>query len=113
MSDLSLDATPSTGFYNIIVSGKSFNLSTTALYSDSPNYFTDVFSSPLEESRTKVMFVDRDPEVFKDIVSGKIKSKYCGLKAYHDKLLKIFSRRIYLYLLQLGETFTRLLCNSS
>ncbi|PKK75565.1 hypothetical protein RhiirC2_736347 [Rhizophagus irregularis] len=68
MSDLSLKTTPSTGFYNIIVSGKSFNLSTTALYSDSPNYFTDVFSSPLEESRTKVMFVDRDPEVFKDIV---------------------------------------------
>ncbi|RIA88359.1 hypothetical protein C1645_247818 [Glomus cerebriforme] len=72
MSDLSLSVstTPSTGFYNIIVSGKSFNLSTTALYSDSPNYFTDVFSSPLEESRTKTMFIDRDPEVFKDIVSG-------------------------------------------
>ncbi|CAB4374764.1 unnamed protein product [Rhizophagus irregularis] len=85
MSDLSLKTTPSTGFYNIIVSGKSFNLSTTALYSDSPNYFTDVFSSPLEESRTKVMFVDRDPEVFKDIVSGRTKSKYCGFEDYPDE----------------------------
>jgi hypothetical protein len=76
MSDLSLcAATPSTGSYSIIVSGKPFNLSTTALYSDSPNYFTDVFSSPLEESRTKIMYIDRDPEVFKDIVSGKIKSQ--------------------------------------
>ncbi|CAG8514412.1 1020_t:CDS:2, partial [Dentiscutata heterogama] len=36
----------------------------------SPNYFTDIFSSPLEESRTKTMVVDRDPTIFADIVSG-------------------------------------------
>ncbi|CAG8821055.1 2477_t:CDS:2, partial [Racocetra persica] len=43
-------------------------MSTTALYSDSPNYFTDIFSSPLEESRTKTMIIDRDPAIFTDIV---------------------------------------------
>ncbi|CAG8756784.1 25071_t:CDS:2 [Cetraspora pellucida] len=62
------DASLSTGYYSIIVGGKTFKLSTTALYSDSPNYFTEIFSSPLEESRTKTMIIDRDPVIFADIV---------------------------------------------
>ncbi|CAG8634279.1 14713_t:CDS:2 [Racocetra fulgida] len=45
-------------------------MSTTALYSDSPNYFTEIFSSPLEEARTKTMIIDRDPAIFTDIVSA-------------------------------------------
>lgn len=65
------DASLSTGYYSIIVGGQTFKLSTTALYSDSPNYFTEIFSSPLEESRTKTMIIDRDPAIFADIVSGK------------------------------------------
>ncbi|CAI2166860.1 10598_t:CDS:2 [Funneliformis geosporum] len=68
MSDLFHNA-HSIGTYTIIVCGQTFRLTTTALYSDSPNFFTEVFSSHLEESRTKIMFIDdRDPEIFKDIV---------------------------------------------
>ncbi|KAF0482345.1 K+ channel tetramerization domain containing protein [Gigaspora margarita] len=64
------DASLSSGYYSIIVGGKTFKLSTTSLYSDSPNYFTEIFSSPSDESRTKTMIVDRDPRIFEDIVSG-------------------------------------------
>ncbi|CAG8594529.1 hypothetical protein C2G38_2174188 [Gigaspora rosea] len=62
------DASLSNGYYSIIVGGKTFKLSTTSLYSDSPNYFTEIFSSPSDESRTKTMIIDRDPKIFEDIV---------------------------------------------
>ncbi|CAJ0911417.1 572_t:CDS:2 [Entrophospora sp. SA101] len=51
--------------YTIIVGGTTFQLSATSLFSDSPNHFTDYFANSL----TLVMNIDRDPEIFKDIVS--------------------------------------------
>ncbi|CAJ0905248.1 1841_t:CDS:2 [Entrophospora sp. SA101] len=50
--------------YTIIVGGTTFQLSATSLFSDSPNHFTDYFANSL----TLVMNIDRDPEIFKDII---------------------------------------------
>ncbi|CAG8590524.1 12047_t:CDS:2 [Ambispora leptoticha] len=55
-------------YYTIVVSGQSFKLSWSSLNSDGPNFFTNIFTSGLEESFNKTMYIDRDPEIFKDIV---------------------------------------------
>jgi len=51
------------------VGGTTFKLSEKALLHDSPNYFTDFFTDPM--NMNSVLNIDRDPEIFKDIVSGK------------------------------------------
>ncbi|KAF9135259.1 hypothetical protein BGW39_003939 [Mortierella sp. 14UC] len=56
-------------FYNIYVSGEMFMLTHSALQYDSPNFFTDVFMNPhREEYSTRTMYINRNPDVFKDIV---------------------------------------------
>ncbi|KAF9909891.1 hypothetical protein EC991_007881 [Linnemannia zychae] len=56
-------------FYNIYVSGELFMVTHSALQYDSPNFFTDVFLNPhRDESRTRTMYINRNPDVFKDIV---------------------------------------------
>ncbi|KAF9163240.1 hypothetical protein DFQ26_002795 [Actinomortierella ambigua] len=51
-------------FYTIYVSGEKFTVSRKALEYDSPNFFTD----GIEEYRTTVLYIDRNPDVFRDIV---------------------------------------------
>ncbi|KAG0222929.1 hypothetical protein BGW41_005784 [Actinomortierella wolfii] len=56
-------------FYTIVVSGEKFTVSRNALEHDSPNFFTDVFYNPhREEYQTTVLYIDRNPDVFRDIV---------------------------------------------
>ncbi|KAG0374407.1 hypothetical protein BGX24_010438 [Mortierella sp. AD032] len=56
-------------FYNIYVSGEMFMLTQSALEYDSPNFFTDVFlNQHREEYNTRTMYINRNPDVFKDIV---------------------------------------------
>jgi len=73
MNDLNfVDATSTTDYYTLIVGGTSFKLSPTLLSSDEPNYFTYMFSN----MESKTLYIDRDPEIFKDIVSGE-SCAYC------------------------------------
>ncbi|KAG0269484.1 hypothetical protein BGZ95_002065 [Linnemannia exigua] len=56
-------------FYNIYVSGEMFMLTHSALHYDSPNFFTEVFMNQhREEYNTRTMYINRNPDVFKDIV---------------------------------------------
>ncbi|CAG8497170.1 7115_t:CDS:2 [Ambispora gerdemannii] len=68
MAGADLNTSMSEAYYTIVVGGQSFKLTWLSLSSDGPNYFTNVFTSRLEESLTKMMYIDRDPEIFKDIV---------------------------------------------
>ncbi|KAK5799090.1 hypothetical protein F5H01DRAFT_418223 [Linnemannia elongata] len=56
-------------FYTINVSGENFLVSHSALQYDSPNFFTDVFMNPhREEYNSRVLYINRNADVFKDIV---------------------------------------------
>ncbi|KAF9138547.1 hypothetical protein BGX30_009029 [Mortierella sp. GBA39] len=56
-------------FYTVNVSGENFLLSHSALQYDSPNFFTDVFMNPhREEYNSRVLYINRNPDVFKDII---------------------------------------------
>ncbi|KAF9092788.1 hypothetical protein BGX23_003901 [Mortierella sp. AD031] len=56
-------------FYTVNVSNENFFLTLSALQYDSPNFFTDVFMNPhREEYNTRIMYINRNPDVFKDIV---------------------------------------------
>ncbi|KAF9357495.1 hypothetical protein BGX26_003626 [Mortierella sp. AD094] len=56
-------------FYTIVVSGENFPVTLSAIQYDSPNFFSEVFTNPnREESRTRMMYINRNPDVFRDIV---------------------------------------------
>ncbi|KAG0204658.1 hypothetical protein BGX28_003446 [Mortierella sp. GBA30] len=56
-------------FYTIVVSGENFPVTMSALQYDAPNFFTDVFLNPnREESRSRMLYINRNPDVFRDIV---------------------------------------------
>ncbi|KAF9138185.1 hypothetical protein BG015_002467 [Linnemannia schmuckeri] len=56
-------------FYTINVSGENFLVSHSALQYDSPNFFTDVFMNPhREEYSSRILYINRNPDVFKDII---------------------------------------------
>ncbi|KAF9950683.1 hypothetical protein BGZ72_007693 [Mortierella alpina] len=72
-------------FYTIVVSGENFPVTLCALQYDSPNFFSDgkfvsltlslslppakIFLNPSrEEYSTRMMYIDRNPDVFRDIV---------------------------------------------
>ncbi|GJJ76818.1 hypothetical protein EMPS_09177 [Entomortierella parvispora] len=64
-----LTASDPGSFYTIVVSGQNFPITASALQYDAPNFFTDIFfNSAYEESRTRFLYIDRNPEVFRDIV---------------------------------------------
>ncbi|KAF9398063.1 hypothetical protein BGX21_008214 [Mortierella sp. AD011] len=56
-------------FYTIVVSGENFPVTISAIQYDSPNFFSEVFMNPnREESRTRMMYINRNPDIFRDIV---------------------------------------------
>jgi hypothetical protein len=82
---------PTKTYYTIIVSGSTFRLSNEHFEIDEPNLFTIAFSSPKREA----LYIDRDPEIFKDIVSGKEASLFfkTDLRAYKGLALPSFNCR--------------------
>ncbi|KAI0742410.1 hypothetical protein C8Q80DRAFT_1109188 [Daedaleopsis nitida] len=54
--------------YTIIVRGEEFQLSRSQIAFDSPNYFTDCFSSGFAEARDRILRLDRNPTLFALIV---------------------------------------------
>lgn len=56
-------------FYTIVVSGENFPVTLSAIEYDSPNFFSDIFLNPnREEYSTRMMYINRNPDVFRDIV---------------------------------------------
>ncbi|KAG0017714.1 hypothetical protein BGZ81_010556 [Podila clonocystis] len=56
-------------FYTIVVSGENFPVTLSAIQYDAPNFFTEIFLNQLREEHTsRVMYIDRNPDVFRDIV---------------------------------------------
>ncbi|KAF9102361.1 hypothetical protein BGX27_011025 [Mortierella sp. AM989] len=56
-------------FYTIVVSGENFPVTLSAIEYDSPNFFSEVFlNNNREESRTRMLYINRNPDVFRDIV---------------------------------------------
>ncbi|KAG0365672.1 hypothetical protein BC939DRAFT_503136 [Gamsiella multidivaricata] len=56
-------------FYTIVVSGENFPLTMSAIQYDAPNFFSEIFTNPnRDESTTKMMYINRNPDVFRDIV---------------------------------------------
>ncbi|KAI0691729.1 hypothetical protein C8Q76DRAFT_634554 [Earliella scabrosa] len=54
--------------YTIIVRGEEFQLSQSQIFFDSPNYFTNCFSSAFAEAQERVLRLDRNPALFALIV---------------------------------------------
>ncbi|KAG0337002.1 hypothetical protein BG004_007822 [Podila humilis] len=56
-------------FYTIVVSGENFPVTLSAIQYDAPNFFTEVFLNQVrEEYTTRIMYIDRNPDVFRDII---------------------------------------------
>ncbi|KAF9439258.1 hypothetical protein BGZ76_007459 [Entomortierella beljakovae] len=56
-------------FYTVVVSSESFLLTQSAIEYDSPNFFSEIFlNRNRDEYRTRFMYINRNPEVFRDIV---------------------------------------------
>ncbi|KAI1316863.1 hypothetical protein EDD11_009353 [Mortierella claussenii] len=56
-------------FYTIVVSGENFPVTMSAIQYDSPNFFSEIFTDPnREEYTTRMLYINRNPDVFRDIV---------------------------------------------
>ncbi|KAG0262043.1 hypothetical protein BG011_000396 [Mortierella polycephala] len=56
-------------FYTIVVSGENFPVTLSAIQYDAPNFFSEIFLNPTrEESTTRTMYINRNPDVFRDII---------------------------------------------
>ncbi|KAK3805598.1 MAG: hypothetical protein J3Q66DRAFT_393383 [Benniella sp.] len=56
-------------FYTIVVSGENFPVTLSAIQYDAPNFFSEIFLNPSrEEYSARVMYINRNPDIFRDIV---------------------------------------------
>ncbi|KAF9192184.1 hypothetical protein BGZ51_006158 [Haplosporangium sp. Z 767] len=56
-------------FYTIVVSGENFPVTLSAIQYDAPNFFSEIFLNPTRgESTTRMMYINRNPDVFRDII---------------------------------------------
>lgn len=94
---------PHSRVYQIQVGSRLFKLSGASLSSDSPSYFTEYFSKA--ENQTKVLFIDRSPDIF-EFISSHLQGYYVLIDD-PENYTYLASDAFYFGLKRLAENLTK------